>query len=49
MKRRKFITRSMTAAAGSLVIPTIVPSSVFGSISAGSVAEDRVEVIFWER
>jgi predicted dehydrogenase len=30
MKRRKFISRTMTAAAGTVVLPTIVPSSVFG-------------------
>lgn len=30
MKRRKFITNSITAAAGTVIIPTIVPSSVFG-------------------
>jgi len=30
MKRRKFISRTMTAAAGTIVLPTIVPSSVFG-------------------
>ena len=30
MKRRKFITRSITAAAGTIIIPTIVPSSVIG-------------------
>ncbi len=30
MKRRKFITNSMTAAAGTIILPTIVPSSVMG-------------------
>ncbi len=30
MKRRKFITGSLTAAAGTFVIPTIIPSSVIG-------------------
>jgi len=30
MKRRKFISSSMTAAAGTIIIPTIVPSSVIG-------------------
>jgi len=30
MKRRKFSTRSITAAAGTIIIPTIVPSSVIG-------------------
>ena len=30
MKRRKFIANSMTAAAGTIIIPTIIPSSVFG-------------------
>lgn len=31
MERRKFIKKSAGAAAGTLIIPTIVPSSVFGS------------------
>jgi predicted dehydrogenase len=30
MKRRKFISNTMTAAAGTIVIPTIIPSSVIG-------------------
>ena len=30
MKRRKFITRSLTAAAGTIIMPTIIPSSVMG-------------------
>lgn len=30
MKRRKFITNSITAATGSIIIPTIIPSSVIG-------------------
>ena len=30
MKRRKFISRAMAAAAGSMILPTIVPSSVIG-------------------
>lgn len=30
MKRRKFISNSMTAAAGTIILPTIVPSSVMG-------------------
>ncbi len=30
MKRRKFITDSMSAAAGTIILPTIVPSSVIG-------------------
>ena len=30
MKRRKFIASSMTAAAGTIILPTIVPSSVIG-------------------
>lgn len=30
MKRRKFISNTVTAAAGTLVIPTIIPSSVIG-------------------
>ena len=30
MKRRRFISNTMTAAAGTMVIPTIIPSSVIG-------------------
>ncbi|MFO7619824.1 MAG: Gfo/Idh/MocA family oxidoreductase [Bacteroidales bacterium] len=30
MERRKFITRSMAAATGTMIIPTIIPSSVMG-------------------
>jgi predicted dehydrogenase len=30
MRRRKFISNSMTAAAGTIIIPTIIPSSVMG-------------------
>ena len=30
MKRRKFITSSITAAAGTIILPTLVPSSVMG-------------------
>jgi predicted dehydrogenase len=30
MKRRKFVVNSMTAAAGTIILPTIVPSSVIG-------------------
>ena len=30
MKRRKFISDTMTAAAGTIVLPTIIPSSVIG-------------------
>jgi myo-inositol 2-dehydrogenase/D-chiro-inositol 1-dehydrogenase len=30
MKRRKFIANSMTAAAGSIILPTIIPASVIG-------------------
>jgi len=30
MKRRKFISSSMTAAAGTIILPTIVPASVIG-------------------
>jgi len=30
MKRRKFITNSVTAAAGTIILPTIIPSSVIG-------------------
>jgi len=32
MKRRKFISRSMKAATGTVILPTIVPSSVFAKI-----------------
>ena len=30
MKRRKFISNSLTAAAGTIILPTIVPASVIG-------------------
>ncbi len=30
MKRRQFITNSMTAAAGTIILPTIIPASVMG-------------------
>jgi len=30
MKRRKFISNTVTAAAGTLVVPTIIPASVMG-------------------
>jgi predicted dehydrogenase len=36
MKRRKFISESMTAAAGAIILPTIVPSSVFGKNAPGN-------------
>jgi len=36
MRRRKFITRSMTALAGTIIMPTIVPSSVFGKNAPGN-------------
>jgi predicted dehydrogenase len=36
MKRRKFITESMTVAAGTIILPTIVPSSVFGKNAPGN-------------
>ncbi len=48
MKRRKFITNSLTAAAGTFVIPTIVPSSVFGKnapsekINIGQIGFGRI-------
>ena len=35
MKRRKFITNTMTAAAGTVVLPTIIPSSVIGKNPPG--------------
>lgn len=48
MKRRKFISNSLAAAAGSFVIPTIVPSSVFGKnapsekINIGQIGFGRI-------
>ncbi|HEX2975119.1 MAG TPA: Gfo/Idh/MocA family oxidoreductase [Bacteroidales bacterium] len=48
MKRRKFITNSMTAAAGAFVIPTIIPSSVIGKnppsdkINIGQIGFGRI-------
>lgn len=48
MKRRKFIKNSAGAAAGTLIIPTIVPSSVFGSnppsdkINIGQIGFGRI-------
>lgn len=48
MKRRKFISRSMTAAAGTIILPTIVPSSVFGKnapsnkINIGQIGFGRI-------
>src|SRR6056297_3488822 len=30
MKRRKFLKKTTTAAAGTMILPTVVPSSVFG-------------------
>ena len=30
MKRRNFIKKSLATTAGTMIIPTIVPSSVFG-------------------
>jgi len=37
MKRRRFISKTLTAAAGSIVLPVIVPSSVFGRNSPGNL------------
>lgn len=48
MKRRKFITSSFAAAAGAFVVPTIVPSSVFGKnapsekINIGQIGFGRI-------
>jgi predicted dehydrogenase len=48
MKRRKFISRSLTVTAGTFVIPTIVPSSVFGKnapsekINIGQIGFGRI-------
>ncbi|MDO9341832.1 MAG: hypothetical protein Q7T72_15090 [Bacteroidales bacterium] len=48
MKRRKFITNSMTAAAGIIILPTIVPSSVLGKnapsdkINIGQIGFGRI-------
>ncbi len=48
MKRRKFISNSLTAAAGTFVVPTIVPSSVFGKnapsemINIGQIGFGRI-------
>lgn len=36
MRRRKFLKDSITATAGTIVIPTIVPSSVFGKNAPGN-------------
>jgi myo-inositol 2-dehydrogenase/D-chiro-inositol 1-dehydrogenase len=40
MNRRKFVTKSMAVAAGTVVLPTIVPSSVFGKIPPS----DRINI-----
>ena len=48
MKRRKFISKTMTAAAGTMIIPTIVPSSVIGKyppsdmINIGQIGFGRI-------
>lgn len=36
MKRRKFISKTIAAAAGTIILPTIVPSSVFGKTAPGN-------------
>ncbi len=36
MKRRKFISKTIVAAAGTIILPTIVPSSVFGKTAPGN-------------
>jgi myo-inositol 2-dehydrogenase / D-chiro-inositol 1-dehydrogenase len=40
MKRRKFIFESMTAVAGTMILPTIIPSSVFGK----EVPSDKINI-----
>ncbi len=48
MKRRKFITRSLSAAAGAIILPTIVPATVFGKnapsnkINIGQIGFGRI-------
>jgi predicted dehydrogenase len=48
MKRRKFISGSLAAAAGTFVVPTIVPSSIFGKnapsemINIGQIGFGRI-------
>ena len=48
MKRRKFISSTITVAAGSVVIPTIIPSSVIGKnppsdmINIGQIGFGRI-------
>jgi myo-inositol 2-dehydrogenase / D-chiro-inositol 1-dehydrogenase len=48
MKRRNFIVKSMTTAAGTIILPTIVPSSVFGKnapsekINIGQIGFGRI-------
>jgi predicted dehydrogenase len=48
MKRRNFITKSITAATGTIIVPTIVPSSIFGKtapsnkINIGQIGFGRI-------
>lgn len=48
MKRRKFISKTVTAAAGTMILPTIVPSTVFGKnapsekINIGQIGFGRI-------
>jgi len=48
MKRRKFISKTMTAAAGSIILPNIIPSSVIGKnppsdmINIGQIGFGRI-------
>jgi len=48
MKRRKFIEKTMTTAAGAIIVPTIVPSTVFGKsapsnkINIGQIGGGRI-------
>jgi hypothetical protein len=51
MKRRKFISNTITAAAGTVVIPTIIPSSVIGKnppsdkINIGQIGFGRIAMV----
>jgi len=42
MRRRKFLRDSITVTAGTIIIPTIVPSSVLGKNAPGNkIKSDR--------
>jgi predicted dehydrogenase len=51
MERRKFISKTMTAAVGTVILPTIVPSSVFGKnapsekINIGQIGFGRIAMV----